>query len=284
MRHLPTLLLAILAAAITSWLLAPSGNSPATTESAFDRVMRTGTLRCAYYVFPPVLNFDETTHQPYGLAVDMMNSIAAKTSLKVEWVEEINFGNWMPGLITKRYDAVCAPMWPNAAMTREALFSQPFMFTAIWPYARTEDTRFDKNPAKINSPATTIAVMEGNVTTDLANQLFPQAKQYAIPGNADFGLAVEAVRSHKADLVLWDTNGVFQYQQSNPNSLHQVQLATPLQVMAFAIPLNRGEYQLKSLLDAALNDMHYSGELDRLITKAEQHGGPFLRLPAPYRQ
>ncbi|MCP5404801.1 MAG: amino acid ABC transporter substrate-binding protein [Pseudomonadaceae bacterium] len=283
MRILPAILAALVTALLAVWLISPTSPAPTATESAFDHILRTGTIRCGYYVFPPMLMFNETTRKPYGLAVDMMNRIAAKTSLKVEWVEEINFGNWMSGLITKRYDAVCTPMWPNAAMTRESTFGKPMMYAAIWPYTRQGDTRFDNNLATLNTPATTIAVQEGNITAELVNELFPNAKQYAIPGNTDFGLAIEAVRSGKADVVLWDANGAYQYQLNNPKTLHQVKLAEPLQIMPFAIPFPRGEHTLKHLMDTALDDMLNTGTFGRMIDKWEPAPGMFLRLAKPYQ-
>lgn len=262
---------------------APQTATAAKPETAFDRVMRTGTLRCGYYVFPPMLNFDEETRKPYGLGVDIIEAIAAKTSLKMEWTEEVNFGNWVPGLMTKRYDAICLPMWPTAAMAREARFGAPIMYAAMWPFAKAGDKRFDGNPESMNQPNVTIAVMEGNTVLELVNALFPKAKQHVIPGNADYGLAVEAVRTGKADVFLWDSNGAFQYQRNNPNTLHRIALEEPLQIMPFALVAARGEHDLIHLLDTGLQDLATTGALERLISKWEPEQGMFLRLPKLYR-
>ena len=150
------IVLSVLAASATTSYInratPPDGTSVTSAtkaESAFDRVKRTGILRCGYYVFPPVTLRDPNTRALSGMGVDTIEQLLHGTGIKVEWAEEVDFGNWQAGLEARRFDAVCTPMWPEASLAREALFTRPILYSGINVYARGDDHRFDNNLAVV---------------------------------------------------------------------------------------------------------------------------------------
>jgi ABC-type amino acid transport substrate-binding protein len=48
-------------------------------------------------------------------------------NLKVEWTEEVGFGQMIEGLSARRYDIVGSGIWQNAARSEQADFSLPLL-------------------------------------------------------------------------------------------------------------------------------------------------------------
>jgi ABC-type amino acid transport substrate-binding protein len=251
-------------------------------ETALERVLRTGVLRCGYYVFPPETLRDPNTRALSGLAVDIMERIAKNASIKIEWTEEVDFGNWMAGLKAGRFDAMCTPMWPEPALAREVLFTRPMNYSGIYAYARYDDHRFDGNLAAVNDPSITVAAIEGTPQLTLAQDHFPKARLLPLPQNAPGASTVENVVTKKADVFLWDDNGVHDFLASNPNSVHNIDPGHPLKVMPFELVTNMGESALRDFLDVGLQSLEDTGVTNTLLDKWERMPGNFYRMAKPY--
>jgi ABC-type amino acid transport substrate-binding protein len=257
-------------------------DSASKAETVFDRVLRTGVLRCGYYVFEPATIRDPNTRQLSGFSVDFMERFGKAANLKIEWAEEVDFGTWPTGLATKRYDAVCTPVWPDATLARQAAFTRPLFYAALNVYARADDHRFDNNLAAINSESVTIATIEGDANEFLAASQFPKAKRLTLPQTAAGGLPAENVVSRKADVTFWDVNGAQVFMASNPNSLRNVDPANPVRVMPFEIAVLAGEHQLRDLLNVGIASLEDTGEINSLLDKWERYPNSFYRLNKPY--
>src|ERR1700729_3314324 len=73
----------------------PNGTAPAPAahmQSAFDRVMASHTLRCAYAADDPYLIIG-TDKSITGIFHDVLEEAAKRLNLKVEWTEEVGYGN-----------------------------------------------------------------------------------------------------------------------------------------------------------------------------------------------
>ncbi len=252
-------------------------------ETAMDRVLRTNTLRCGYYIFPPMLTRDPKSNELSGFAVDMMNVIGKKTGLKIEWTEEVTFGTIASSLDAGRFDALCAPMWPDLAQAREIIFTRPMMFAGVGPVVRADDTRFDRDEMKLNDPSMTIVAQEGNLQLDLVQQAFPKAHVLVMPAMADEGSVVMNVVTRKADATLWDMNGVFDYNAHNPTKLKMLNPGHPVKAQSFTLGISRKEPALGQFLDNAVADMLATGAIHGLIEKWQPQPGTFLEVAEPYK-
>lgn len=280
------LVLSVAAAAGTSYVLALRGNmsaaSTAHAETALERVLRTGVLRCGYYVFPPVTYRDPNTRALSGLSVDMMEAIGKAANLKIDWAEEIDFGTWMAGLKARRFDAICTPMWPEPSMAREALFTRSMCYSGINVYARADDHRFDNNIGAVNNPDVTIVLLEGNPETLIAQDVFPKAKTLVLPAMTPKGLIIESVVTNKADVFLWDESGIQDFVKANPGKIHSVDPAHPVKVMPFELMTNIGDSTLRDFLDVGLQSLEDRGITRLLLDKWERMPGNFYRMDKPY--
>lgn len=253
-------------------------------ESVFDRILRTGVIRCGYYVFPPIVYRDINTGKLSGLTVDTMNYIAERASLKVEWTEEVTFGNWVPALQAKRFDVVCTPMWPELPMARAASFSDPMFFSGLYPVVRADEDRFKKNEGidRINQPDVTIASQEGNITSILAKSAFPNAKHYMLSPDADTSQLVISVANKKADVQISDDNAIKQWNTNNEQKIKIIKDFGPVKIQQFPFSVARGEQDLLNFLNLAIHEMNYNGEMDRLLRKWEaEPGKTYLRVISP---
>lgn len=278
--NLKTLLTALLV--LTFSLPAFAGES----TSAFDRIMKTGTIKCGYYAFPPMVYRNPNTGEFSGLAVDLMNRIGERAGLKIEWTEEVTFGNWVPALQSKRFDVVCAPMWPEIPMARAVSFTDPLFYAGLYPMVRADDTRFNDNTPydRFNQPDVTFVTQDGNVIDTITREVFPNAKISAVSASVDGPTIVQEVVTGKADAILLDKNGEIEYNKNSPTKLRLIRSGEPIKVQSFTLVVGRDELVLKNFLDNAIRELQNSGEINRMLDKWEKEPDTFLRVAKPYAQ
>lgn len=255
-----------------------------TKESAFDRVTRTGVIRCGYYVFPPVTYRDPNTGKLSGFTVDMMDEIAKRASLKIEWTEETNFSNWIPGLQSKRFDVSCTPNWPDIPQGRAAAFSIPMFYSGLYPMVRADDARFKNNDdlSALNHPDITFSAQEGEGPAGLIKAYFPKAKLNLLPNDAEKTNFVMDLTTKKADAIVTDENGLSEYNRNAKIKMKLIGLKSPLKLQSFTLAVERHEMILNDFLNNAVLDLIYDGTMDRLLRKWEaEPGKTYLRVTSP---
>ncbi|MDR3423576.1 MAG: transporter substrate-binding domain-containing protein [Alphaproteobacteria bacterium] len=155
--------------------LAPKNNE-ANHETAYDRVLQTGVLRCGYADWPPyVFTKDPTTGQVSGILADVTKAVAAKLNLKVDWAENTGWGSYIESLRSHRIDAFCSGVWRQGERGRYIGYGLPIFFSATYPYVAMNDHRFDKDLSAINHPDIRISAMDGEQSDIIAKDSFPKA-------------------------------------------------------------------------------------------------------------
>ena len=273
MKNTSTVWTIVLAVLITlgaqNFVLRPTtSTTTAPKESAYDRVIRTNTLRCAYALYPPFISKDPNTGKLSGIAPDLMAEFEQSTGLKVEWGPEIDFGNIVPTLQTGKADAFCTGMAMTPARGRVLLGSIPFSYGAIEAYVRQGDTRFDNAPDKINRPETKIEVNMGDLSENIAKRFFPNATlvyRGSVGGEDQLFLDVAM---KKADVTISGPSNLSTFNQNNKAmALRQVPFHRPLNVLTAAITVDIHEAALINIFNSALNDFIDNGIVDRILKK-----------------
>ncbi len=265
-------LVAIVAAYGTVKMVGPVTNGTAThteekKESVYERVMRTSTLRCGYYVWPPYMTKDPNTGQLSGVFYDLMGAVAKSLSLKIEWVEETGLASFITALQTNRFDAYCSAVGPLPARAREADFSVPVLFFPIYAFARADDARFDQDIHLANDPSVILSTQEGEATSIIARTMFPKAKVFELQQLSSPAELFENVRVKKADLVFTDITSFREYDKVNTGKLKVVEMAEPLSVIPFTIGLKRGEHDFRQMINWALLDLKNNGIAETIYQK-----------------
>jgi polar amino acid transport system substrate-binding protein len=155
--------------------------------SVFERVQKSGVLRCGYNIEEPDLQVDPNTGKIFGIAPDIVERMAQLLGWKVEWTEQVGWSEMTAGLQADRYDLVCVGKWVFASETRGGAFTMPIFYTAVDAYGRADETRFDDKLGNLNSPEFSIATIDGEFNDYTAKDKFPKAQRVELPALADPG-------------------------------------------------------------------------------------------------
>jgi ABC-type amino acid transport substrate-binding protein len=266
MKKLLTLLAIIIVALAAGYVGA--GMQSKTTdikETAYERVVRTNILRCGYIIWPILFEKNVNTGAYSGVIYDYMDAISKVTGLKIEYVEEIPFSGIGESLRTDRIDAVCGPLWPDAARGKYVAFVNPMFVHEIFPVVRANDTRFDNNLSLINDPAVKITRIDGEASKNTIDNMYPKAGLLALPQTTDEAQWMLSLATGKADVAFAFESIVNRFNEHNETKLRII----PKTVVTYPNSIGVGvhEQSLKSWLDMATNDVIRSGMMHSILQK-----------------
>ncbi|NTU77367.1 MAG: amino acid ABC transporter substrate-binding protein [Alphaproteobacteria bacterium] len=259
----------------------PQGVAETKKESVYERVLRTGTLRCGYAVWPPFIMKDPNTGVISGAEIDYLNEVGKALNLKVEWTEEVGYGTFIEALNADRIDMMCG-VWPNATRAKQADFTRPIEYTAVTAFVRADDTRFDDGFNKLNDPAYIIATIDGEMSTSIAQSDFPNAKTFSLPQLSDLSMTPSNVADGKADITFSDISVGLGYMEKNPGKLKLLHPGNPLRVGANALAAKKGQQDFLSMIDLTTDELLSSGVIERILVKYEKFPGSFYRVSKPF--
>jgi ABC-type amino acid transport substrate-binding protein len=285
MKVLATLafLLSLAAAGIAIYGTGKSQAPAAQAESTYERVLRTGVIRCAYGIYAPPMIKDPNTGQLSGIFYDVMQEVGKRLGVKVEWVEEVGYGTIAEGFRTDRYDAFCSTVWPTPERSRGGDFTIPLYYSPVDVFVRADDHRFDGDPQKLNDPAYTFSGRDGDVSATFAKQLFPNARIVNIPDLGDTVQILEDVQHGKADAAINSPELFAQFLAKNPGTLRDLTPDHPVKAAPNTIMIKPDQYQFKVMLDTALADLLNSGFIDAELEKYKDYHPAILKVAVPYQ-
>lgn len=264
----PTLLAAITIAAIVSFLVAHFvSNASVARETAYDRVMRTGVLHCAYGLWEPSVMRDPNTGQLSGIIYDFMQEVGKSLNLKVEYDLEVPWDSAATALKSGKADAHCAGIWATPARGRVMAFSEPLFFSPTVAFARANDNRFDNNLARINQPDITVALSDDDITTEVYQTDFSQAKKWNLPQMAPPEELLLSLATNKADVTFNSPPRLHSFEKGYPGKVKIIPTAKPLRIFPDVIAVDIGDEQLLHVLNAAIDAMIDNGTMDRIVAK-----------------
>lgn len=275
------IVLVIALAAVTSFCVVRVAGDTASQESkketAFDRVMRTQTLRCGYIVSPPFLAVDLKTGVKSGLAFDFVSALGKELDIKVDWVEEATWGTFQEGLKAGRYDAMCTPLWEAGTRAKMALYTKPLYDCNLSMVARADDARFDDGLKSLNNDNVTILTVEGDISGPLREKLYPLTKELALPPGTDDGQYFMNIATKKADVGFAFEYRMKVYNEASDVKLKPIGQNEPVRSYGSGLTVAHGEADLKFMLDSAINTVLKSGEAKEIISRY-----PGFSLPTAY--
>lgn len=254
----------------------------AADSSAFDRVMKSGTLRCGYVVGAPYFTIDAATNKKSGIWYDLTQEMGKWLDLKVEWVEEIGFGEIGAALDSGRIDALCVGIWVNPDRAKAMDFTNPVTYSAVHAYVREGDARFDNNLDKINDPAISIACLDGEMSATIAGEDYPKAKTVCLPQMSAHSEMMMNVSQSKADVLFATPSVVAKYNEKNTPKLAKVKTSHPIRLFAETIAVARGNDDLRRMLSHTVQFLIDSGKVDKIVDKYAEKPEDFIRTAKPY--
>ncbi len=250
-------------------------------ESTYQRVVRTGEIRCAYAPYAPALMKDPNTGAFSGIFYEIMTEVGHRLNVKINWVEEVGYGVIPEGFVTDRYDAFCNTVWPTAERSRGGAFTIPLYYSGADVFVRVDDHRFDNDLSKLDDPSIRFAGKDGDVSSAFAKSSFPKATITSIEALDDTTQLLEDIVHNKADAVINEPTLLFLYLEKNPNTLRDLTFGHPIRVSPNTIMIKPDQYQFKVMMDTALQELINDGFVEKILTKYDKYH-VFLRVAKPY--
>ena len=185
-------------------------------ESAYDRVMRTKTLRCGYIPYEPYLIKDPNTGALSGITVEYIDAIGKRLGLKVDWAGEVNIDQVVPALNGGRFDAFCVPCTPDHDWVNVLDFSGSLGALPYYVYVsqNSEMTKEQIETAKF-------AIVDGFVQTEITKQSFPNAQYQGLPQTTSPAEMYDQLKYGKADALVNEDISAMNYMKNNPGVIRR---------------------------------------------------------------
>ncbi|TAH38304.1 MAG: transporter substrate-binding domain-containing protein [Alphaproteobacteria bacterium] len=258
--------------------------SVAQKESVYDRVIRTGIIRCGYMVWKPWMVVDPNTKEFSGLNYDLVNQLAANLGLKIEWTQEVLPGQQVTALQSGKIDMVCTAEGPfDAAAGKYIDYSDAIVYQPADAYVRADDRRFDSNFMALNDPNVKISVMDGDLTFVLAKKFFPKATLHQLPQSADPAQLMLDVVTGKSDMIIMDPPTIEYFTKDNNLVLRKVPASEPFALYPNMFSVNKGEDKFLNMINITLESFRNTGELEILLKNYETCTTLFYRPAKSYQ-
>ena len=264
----PSLVVAAVVAAAVSFIVVHGVGGPAShVETAYERVMRTGTLRCGYGLWEVGVMRDPNTGQFSGIVYDVMQEVGKSLNVKVDYALEMPWDSIGAALKSGKIDAHCAGIWATPARGRVMAFSEPLFFSPTVAFARADDGRFDNNLGRIDQPDVTVALSDDDITTEIYNNDYSHAKKFDLPALAPPEEMLLAVFNHKADVAFNSPSRLRSFEKGYPGKIKIIPSARPPRIFPDTISVDIGEQELLHVLNTAIDQAIDSGTVDKIVSK-----------------
>jgi ABC-type amino acid transport substrate-binding protein len=249
-------------------------------ETAYERVMRTGTIRCGYSPWPSYFDVDPNTKELTGMTKDLTDAIFKILDIKVEYVEYV-FSNKVIDLQSGRLDAICGDGPWILTTLKQVDYTVPYYYSPVYVYGRSDEKRFAK-PADMNDAGIVFVGIDSDLSTDLVQKNFPLAKLQTLPSTVDAGQMLLDVAGRKADLVLLDPGAATGFIKNNPGKVRQI-FPKPLAAYPGGFSVKKGEIDLLNMLNGGVQAALNLGTVDMILDKYDPEHKKILRISSGYQ-
>ena len=207
--------------------------------------------------WPPFETLDETTKLPIGFDVDLMNAVAQKESLQIEFVN-VPFDSALTGLSQCQYDAAVSAITITDERKKSMLFSDPYFAAGQIVTVNTKNTdiksKDDLNGKKVGAMLGTTGAIEA--------QKLPNVK-YSAYDTID--QAFLDVMDGQIDAVIADNPLAIGFVGKNPTKIKTV--GTVFTDENYGIAVCNKEPDLLAKINQGLAAVKSDGEIDALVRK-----------------
>lgn len=240
-----------------------------TKESAFDRVMRTGTLKCGVFPWPPYFEIDANTQKIVGKAKPFYDTAASLLNIKIEYVD-VNFATYIEDMKLGRIDAFCNDGPYTTSFAKQVNYVTPWFYAPVFLYGRKNE-RVTKDKESFNRADFRFTGIDGDLSIDLKNKLFPKATLVAASGMSDYSLLLMDIVGHKADAMILDVPSYDKFNKNNPEKITLL-YKKPLAVYPVGFSVLKSEQQLWQTLNTATEMAINMGVADKVLHDIDPTG------------
>ena len=288
MKKLSTiaLVLAVVALGLSVQQRAHEPEKISQNETAYERVMRTQTLRCGYGSWKPGIYKDPNTGKMEGLFVELIETMGRLSNLTIEWADEVDWGQIAESINSGKIDAFCAGMANDAMRGKRLAYTTPLSYWTFDVIVRADDTRFPTDTASVgdlNKQEYSTAYSEGDVLETIAKGEFPLVKSVPLPPLGTPADNVMNVLTKKTDFVIMPKVIFHAFNAANPDKLRFLKISPPLRSYGNVIAVGMDDLRLQQVLNASITELVNSSGYVQILAKYNQnYPGSFLPVRNSY--
>lgn len=252
----------------------------AAEESAYERIISKNEIVCGVFPWAPYKEIDLETKEWKGFAIDIYRKAFATLDLKVKF-KELVLGTQLQDLNTGRVDAICddGPYTMSAGKFVE--YSDPAYAAPVYPYVRKGEKRF-KSRKDLNDKKVVFTGIDGDLSSDLASRLFPQAKIMTMPGTTDMSQLFLNVSTNKADVAIVDPAAFSAFEKTNPGKLVPLFKDKPLGIYKMVATVKKGDTKTLGLVNQAIDNALSFGIVDEVLDGFDPKHENLMRVKDRY--
>lgn len=226
-----------------------------------------GVLRIAYSEIPPFIM--KTSRGIEGIEADLGRLLAERLGATVKFVY-YPFNKIDDALLAGRVDMIMAGMTITDLRRVRMEFSDPYIVVGQMALTRIENVHKFNSDVKIRSANATVGVVAGSIGEQLVETYFINARRSTYKTPSD---AVQELKNHRLDFVLYDAPSVWWYAAQNDSVLS---VAGPLLTQEeIGWAMRRESPYLREAVNAALKEWAADGTLDAVF---HRWGIPYSKL------
>lgn len=252
-------------------------------ESVYERVMRTGTLKCGYYPWPPFFEVDANTGEISGMMAELAESVGELLDLKIEYVQLSALGFQVEELKRGIYDAFCVDSYYVFSSIKFVDYSDPYFYAPVYAYVRSDEDRF-KSIKDMNDLSVSFVGIDGDLSVSMVQRSFPNAKLMSIPSNSDGAQIMMNIMTKKADVAIIDPGIVDVFNKTNSPGLKNIFPQDPVAVYPIGFSVIKGESKLLYMLNGAISALHNTNSIEPVLRKYDPDGMALYNVAKPYAQ
>ena len=226
--------------------------SAAFAVAAAPKVLKVGTES----TYPPY-EFRDEKNILQGFDIDLMEAIAAKIGMTIEWVD-MPFDSLIPSLLAKKIDVVAAGLSATEERAKKVSFSANYE-VSMSAFIVATDNDSMKTPADMKGK--TVAVQLGTVQETYSQTL----EGLTVKSFQKFDDCVREVILGRVDATLMDVPVAKSYvEHKDFTGKIKIGFVQEITGSGKALAMNLGEKELQDKVNGALTDMEKSGELQKM--------------------
>lgn len=245
----------------------------AAAAGALERIEKEKTFKIGFIPSPPGVIKDPKTGELSGYYIDTVRVICEQMGVKPVFVEAA-WGTFVAGLQSGQFDLSIAATFATIPRALAVDFTHPIHYLGYSAIAKKGDTRF-KTLADIDRPGVKVAVVQGAAGHEYVKQNFKNAQVTAL-ATSDLTAPFVEVSAGRADVGIEDAWATKRYAAAHPEVV-DLFAERPYNVLPIAWAVRKGEPELLTFMNTALDYMQINGRLDQLAGKYGPSGRFQLR-------
>lgn len=207
--------------------------------------------------WPPFEMVNETTKEIEGFDIDLLNAIAEKAGLEVEYVN-VAFDPLLAGMATCQYDAAISAMTITEERAKDFLFTDPYFEAGQVVTVRTDNTDI---ASKDDLSGKTVGAQIGTTGAIEAGKI----EGSTLKTYDDVGLAFQDLMNGQVDAVIADNPLALGYVAKNAGQIKTVGEVFTDENYGIAVCKNKPEIQAR--LNEGLAAVQAEGLIETLVAK-----------------